>query len=130
MPNLFTLFFLTSIWPPRVFNRCPRTGPIIIFSYLSQEYLEVNVSITNARIMKLKGELSLMKEVDPDIKPNFSQLARETGVSRQNIARIWAAPLATHRPRQKKKSQVDPYFIVHVYDLFLYLKLKPLICYG
>lgn len=110
VPNLFTLFFITSIWPPRVFNRCPRNGPLIISSYLSQEDMEVNVSITNARMMKLKGELSLMKEVDPDIKPNFSQLARETGVSRQTIARIWAAPLAPARPRQKKKSQFDPYY--------------------
>ncbi len=68
------------------------------------------MSISRSRINKLRGEIILMQENDPGLKPNFSALARETGISRQTIAKIWKEPLAPAKPRQKRKSKFDPYF--------------------
>lgn len=59
---------------------------------------------------KLKGEIHFLKENFPDIKPNFSELARETGVSRQTVAKYWRAPVFQSKPRQKKRSKFDPYY--------------------
>lgn len=68
------------------------------------------MGVTHARMMKLRGDLMFMKENSPGIKPNFSRLARETGISRQTIAKVWADPVAPSKPRQKKKSKFDPYY--------------------
>lgn len=68
------------------------------------------MALSYAKRMKLKGELRLMKEISPGLKPNFSALARESGISRQTIARMWNEPDKSDRSRQKKKSQFDPYY--------------------
>lgn len=68
------------------------------------------MSISQARMNKLKGEIHFLKENFPDIKPNFSELARETGVSRQTVAKYWRAPVFQSKPRQKKRSKFDPYY--------------------
>lgn len=68
------------------------------------------MSVTRAGILKLKGDLMLMQEMSPGIKPNFSKLERETGISRQTIAKIWNDPAAPPKPRQKRKSKFDPYY--------------------
>lgn len=68
------------------------------------------MSTTRSKLNRLRGELLLMKEHSPGLKPNFSALARETGISRQTIAKIWKDPLAPKKPRQKRKSKFDPYY--------------------
>lgn len=68
------------------------------------------MALTYAKKMKLKGELMLMKEESPGLKPNFSALARENGICRQTIARMWNELDKPPKPRQKKKSQFDPYY--------------------
>lgn len=60
------------------------------------------MSLTYAKRMKLEGEFMLMKENSPGIKPNFSALARETGVCRQTLTKIWEDPGHHKKPRQKK----------------------------
>lgn len=68
------------------------------------------MSISRSQLNKLRGEIIRMKENDPGLKPNFSALARETGVSRQTVAKIWKDPGLPRKPRQKRKSKFDPYF--------------------
>lgn len=68
------------------------------------------MSVSRSQLNKLRGEFLLMKENDPGLKPNFSALARETGISRQTIAKIWNDPIAPSKPRQKRKSKFDPYY--------------------
>lgn len=68
------------------------------------------MSITQARLNKVKGDIYFMKQNSPGIKPNFSRMAKETGVSRQTLSRLWKDDEALMRPRQKKSSQFDPYY--------------------
>lgn len=68
------------------------------------------MSVTSSKMNRLKGEMLLMQENEPGLKPNFSAMARETGISRQTIAKIWKDPVAPKTPRQKRKSKFDPYY--------------------
>lgn len=68
------------------------------------------MSITHARLNKVRGDIHFLKQTSPGLKPNFSQMARETGVSRQTIAKLWKEDGSEPKPRQKKPSQFDPYY--------------------
>lgn len=50
-----------------------------------------------------------MKNSTPPIKPNFSALAKEYGITRQTVAKIWSDPDPNGRERKPKRSQFDPY---------------------
>ena len=68
------------------------------------------MSVTKAKMQKLRGEIAFMKENYPELKPNFSAMAKEIGVSRQTIAKVWKDPTPPSKPRQKRKSKFDPYY--------------------
>lgn len=67
------------------------------------------MGLTYSKKMKLKGELWLMKEANPGIKPNYSALARETGVSRQTLSRLWKETDQLPKKRKTRKTQFDQY---------------------
>lgn len=66
------------------------------------------MSITQARLNKVKGDIYFMKQNSPGIKPNFSRMAKETGVSRQTLSRLWKDDEALMRPRQKSHPSLIP----------------------
>lgn len=61
-------------------------------------------------INKVKGEFYFLQHNSPGLKPNFSKLSKEVGISRQTLSKMWKDPTGSERPRQKKASQFDPYF--------------------
>lgn len=67
------------------------------------------MSISKRNLMKMKNEFIHMQEVSPGIKPNFSYLARQYGLSRQTISKYWKDPMAKPKPRKKRTSKFDPY---------------------
>ncbi|WP_304685227.1 hypothetical protein [Ileibacterium valens] len=68
------------------------------------------MSVTKAKMQKLRGEIAFMKENYPGLKPNFSAMSKEIGISRQTIAKVWKDPTSPSKPRQKRKSKFDPYY--------------------
>lgn len=69
------------------------------------------MSIHQARLNKVKGDIYFMKQNSPGLKPNFSRMARETGVSRQTLSRLWNSDEQLNKPRRKRPSQFDPYYL-------------------
>lgn len=67
------------------------------------------MSIITEKIRRIQRKVKFMKEIDPDSRPNFSALARETGISRQTIARIWKQSDEPKTPRRSRRSKFDPY---------------------
>jgi transcriptional regulator with XRE-family HTH domain len=61
------------------------------------------------RIREVRKQLAQMKKENPASRPNYSELARKSGVSRQTISRIWKDPYSDQRPRKKRGSKFDPY---------------------
>ena len=55
------------------------------------------MSISKRNLMKMKNEFIHMQEVSPGIKPNFSYLARQYGLSRQTISKYWKDPMEIGR---------------------------------
>lgn len=68
------------------------------------------MSLTYAKRAKIKGDLLLMKEESPGLKPNFSALARELGITRQTVSKLWKETDKPPKPRRKRKSKFDPYY--------------------
>lgn len=65
------------------------------------------MSLAYARKAKIKGDFLLMKEESPGLKPNFSALVRELGLSRQTVSKLWKEADQSPKPR---KSKFDPYY--------------------
>lgn len=61
------------------------------------------------RIREVRKQLAQMKKENPAGRPNYSELARKSGVSRQTISRIWKDPDSDQRPRKRRGSKFDPY---------------------
>lgn len=64
---------------------------------------------TKEKMDQVRAVILVMKNSTPPIKPNFSALAEEYGMTRQTVAKIWADPNPEQRERKPKKSQFDPY---------------------
>jgi hypothetical protein len=68
------------------------------------------ISIQTQRLIRAWGEINYLKQTSPELKPNFSQLARETGVCRQTLSKMWHQKDGQTPARRKKPSQFDPYY--------------------
>ncbi len=64
---------------------------------------------TKEKMDQVRAVILEMKNSTPPIKPNFSALAEEYGMTRQTVAKIWSDPNPERRERKPKKSQLDPY---------------------
>ena len=60
---------------------------------------------TKEKMDQVRAVILVMKNSTPPIKPNFSALAEEYGMTRQTVAKIWADPNPEQRERKPKKSQ-------------------------
>ncbi|MBF0578908.1 hypothetical protein IM774_03700 [Erysipelotrichaceae bacterium RD49] len=90
---------------------------------------------TREQVRKLQVLFQQLQE-SPEgcIKPTFSQVARETGLARQTVAKIWKDPYAQPKERKTRKSQFDEYedeirqlfsrFPVSVKAVYRYLQNK------
>ena len=47
-----------------------------------------------------------MKEESPGLKPNFSALARELGLSRQTVSKLWKEADQSPKPRKKENQNL------------------------
>ena len=68
------------------------------------------MSKSKAQMNRIRGEIIQMKENCMGLKPNFSAVGRQLGITRQTAAKLWNDPVAPSKPRQKKKSKFDPYY--------------------
>lgn len=70
------------------------------------------MSNLSRKIAHLKGELLLHTTSYPDdIKPNFSALARATGLNRHTVARVYKGMMRDEKPKKRKPrtSKFDPF---------------------
>lgn len=63
----------------------------------------------HSKIAQLRDEFLYMQINSPGLKPNFSAVSRETGISRKTINKLWNNPNPPVKIRQKRKSKFDPF---------------------